>query len=64
MACLDPSPAHVTGGFFSTYDSEVKGARSAGRFTLTVTITDDENGEAIKAVWSVSRETKATTSLS
>jgi hypothetical protein len=43
--------------FAVTATSEVKGARSAGFFHLTLTITDDLAGEAVKAAWKVSRDT-------
>lgn len=39
--------------FSNKVESEVKGARGAGRFQLTLTIEDDDNGEAIGASWSV-----------
>lgn len=42
--------------FRNVVDSEIKGARSAGRFELSLAIEDDDNGEAIKATWSVSRD--------
>jgi len=34
-------------------ESEVKGARSAGRFTLTLTIRDGSDGRATSAAWSI-----------
>jgi hypothetical protein len=37
--------------FANTIESEVKGARAAGRFTLTLEIEDDDEGEAVRAVW-------------
>jgi hypothetical protein len=37
-------------------ESEVKGARSAGRFGLSLVVTDDAGGEAVHADWTVSRE--------
>lgn len=37
--------------FANTVDSEVKSARSAGRFELELTVTDDEFGEAVRATW-------------
>ncbi len=42
--------------FRNVVDSEIKGARSAGRFELSLAIEDDDNGEAIRATWSVSRD--------
>ena len=43
--------------------SEVKGARSAGKFSLAVTIEDDEQGEAIRATWLVTRGTPTLVSV-
>lgn len=40
----------------NTVDSELKGARGAGHFTLTLRIEDDDNGEAVRATWEVDRE--------
>jgi hypothetical protein len=42
--------------FRNVVDSEIKGARSAGRFTLELKIDDDDQGEAVCAAWSVTRE--------
>lgn len=42
--------------FTSYIESEVKGARSAGFFTLELKIEDDANGEAVRAVWAYSKE--------
>jgi hypothetical protein len=42
--------------FRNVVTSQIKGARSAGRFELELTVEDDANGEAVKATWSVSRE--------
>lgn len=42
--------------FVNTVDPEVKGARSAGRFTLSLSVTDDDQGEAVRATWTVSRD--------
>ena len=39
-------------------DSEIKGARSAGRFSLELAIEDDDHDEAIKASWSIGDVTK------
>ncbi|MCX5742626.1 MAG: AAA family ATPase [Proteobacteria bacterium] len=44
--------------FINTLDSEVKGARSAGRLTLELNVEDDAQGEAVRATWRVSRESK------
>jgi hypothetical protein len=35
-------------------ESQVKGARSAGRFSLALTVEDDDAGEAVSATWEVS----------
>jgi len=43
------------GAFKNTFESEIKGARSAGIFTLGLQITDDDSGEAIRAVWLFTR---------
>lgn len=45
--------------FKNTVESEIKGARSAGTFALTLTVGDDENGEAITAKWDIERISKA-----
>lgn len=42
--------------FTNTVESEVKGARAAGRFTLELRIEDDEAGEAVCARWATKRE--------
>jgi len=42
--------------FKNTVESEIKGARSAGTFTLALQITDDDSGEAVRATWEVTRE--------
>lgn len=42
--------------FTNTVESEIKGARSAGRFTLELRIDDDDAGEAVCARWSTKRE--------
>lgn len=39
-------------------DVEIKGARSAGRFGLTLAIEDNAAGEAMRATWSVDRDPK------
>lgn len=41
--------------FKNTVDSEIKGAQSAGRFSLTLNIEDDDNKEAVRASWQFSR---------
>ncbi|HET9621005.1 MAG TPA: AAA family ATPase [Kofleriaceae bacterium] len=43
--------------FRNTVDSEIKGARSAGRFALELKVEDDEQGEAVRATWTVTRDT-------
>jgi len=43
----------------SSIESEVKGARSAGFFTLTLKVDDDENGEAIRAAWTYEKDKAA-----
>ena len=40
---------------------EIKGARSAGIFVLDLSVLDDEQGEAIKASWKVTRDNPAET---
>ena len=47
------------GTFKNTVESEIKGARSAGSFTLALQITDDDSGEAVRATWKVTREAGA-----
>lgn len=42
--------------FRNTVDSEIKGARSAGRFVLELKVEDDEQGEAVRATWAVTRD--------
>jgi hypothetical protein len=44
--------------FRNVVDSEIKGARSAGRFTLELRIEDDVRGEATSAEWIVARTTE------
>lgn len=46
--------------FKNTVESEIKGARSAGTFTLELQIEDDIRGEAVRASWKVVREVGAT----
>lgn len=41
--------------FENTVESEIKGARSAGSFTLGLHIDDDHSGEAVRAAWAVER---------
>jgi hypothetical protein len=45
--------------FKNTVESEVKGAQSAGIFTLELQIEDDSSGEAVRATWKVTREASA-----
>jgi hypothetical protein len=42
--------------FRNTVDSEIKGARSAGRFVLELKVEDDEQGEAVRATSAVTRD--------
>lgn len=44
------------GTFKNTVESEIKGARSTGIFTLALQIMDDDSGEAVRATWKVTRE--------
>lgn len=44
--------------FTNSVQSEVKGAKAAGRFSITLKITDDASGSAVKAEWSVERGSK------
>ena len=37
-------------------DSEIKGARSAGRFGLELAVEDDGEGAAVRATWTVNRD--------
>jgi replicative DNA helicase len=53
LSDLESDDPHV---FKNTIDSEIKGARSAGGFTVTLTVEDDEQGEAVKATWAVDRD--------
>lgn len=43
-----------TNEFINTVQSEVKGAKSAGRFVLTLTIEDGLDGTAVRTAWSTS----------
>jgi RecA-family ATPase len=45
-----------SGIYLDTVDSEIKGARSAGRFVLELKVEDDEQGEAVRATWAVTRD--------
>lgn len=45
--------------FTNTVESEIKGARSAGTFTLKLQIEDDSSGEAVRATWKVTCEASA-----
>lgn len=42
--------------FTNTVQAEVKGARSAGKFTLELRIEDDDAGEAVHAAWTVTHD--------
>jgi hypothetical protein len=46
--------------FESDVTSEIKSARGAGRFGLTLTVEDDIAGEAVRASWKVSEVSGAT----
>lgn len=46
------------GTFTNRVESQIKAAKGAGHFTLTLRIDDDAAGQAVKAAWSVSREVK------
>jgi len=54
---VDGDGSHV---FRNSVDSEVKGARSAGRFHLELTVEDNDQGEAIIATYKVSRSVGGT----
>lgn len=41
--------------FSNTAESEVKGARAAGVFSITITIEDDATGAAVRATWAIDR---------
>lgn len=53
---LENTDGDGTNLFTNTVTSQVKGARSAGRFKLELRVEDDAQGEAMRASWSVSRE--------
>lgn len=53
---LEDSDGDGTNVFTNTVTSQVKGARSAGRFHIELAVTDDEQGEAIEARWTYTRE--------
>lgn len=42
--------------FRNIVDSEIKGARSAGRFMLELAVEDDDQGEATRATWTMRRD--------
>jgi hypothetical protein len=56
---LEESGGDETNLFTNTVRSQVKGARSAGRFALELAVIDDENGEAVAADWIVRRDAPA-----
>lgn len=45
--------------WINTVEVELKAARGAGIFGLTLQVVDDENGEAVHAAWTFSRETSS-----
>jgi hypothetical protein len=45
-----------TSVFRNGVESQLRGARSAGRLEIELRVEDDENGEAVRAVYSVSRD--------
>jgi hypothetical protein len=49
--------------FKNKVESEIKGARSAGTFTLDFEIEDDSSGEAVRATWKVNRDVGASKPL-
>lgn len=52
---LEDSDGDGTNLFTNTVTSQVKGARSAGKFRLELSVTDNAEGEATSAHWTVSR---------
>jgi sugar phosphate isomerase/epimerase len=53
---LENTDGDGTNLFTNTVTSQVKGARSAGRFKLELRVEDDDQGEAVRAAWMVSRD--------
>lgn len=53
---LDAGEGDGRNVFTCTATSQVKGARSAGRFAIELAIEDDEAGEAVRAAWKVTRD--------
>lgn len=53
---LEETDGDETSVFSNIVVSQVKGARSAGRFKLELTVSDNDAGEAIKATWAVERD--------
>lgn len=56
---IQPGDGDGTSMFAAGVVSQVKNARSAGAFGLELAITDDENGEAVRAQWVHSLEAPA-----
>jgi hypothetical protein len=52
---IKPKDGNGTNLFCAQVTSQVKNARSAGTFDLSLAIVDDENGEAVRAVWTYER---------
>ncbi len=61
---LEDSDGDGTNVFTNAVVSQVKGARSAGRFRIGLSVIDDDHGEAVKATWSVNREPAKTSKTS
>lgn len=53
---VEPLEADGVSVFKASVTSQIKSGRSAGTFEIEMSITDDSNGEAIKAGWSYSKE--------
>jgi len=53
---LEDSDGDGTNVFTNTVTSQVKGAKSAGRFSIELEVTDDDQGEATDARWTFTRE--------
>lgn len=46
----------LTNEWINKATTEVRAARGAGSFTLTLNVDDDDNGEAVRAAWKVTRD--------
>jgi hypothetical protein len=57
---LADTKGNGTDEFTNAVTVEIKGARSAGAFTLELAIQDDKNGEAACAVWTLRRSGAST----